>query len=143
MKDEKQLAYERREVKMYDRHVKSAIDVPLSYRQEARDEYSKMMADDWVSLNREIGYVFGGHMGPYPRELAMRIRGYSKRTNRVAALSALVAMMSFKCPENFARQAWKELTTRQQQDVDALYEEWLSNKSEEDHESWLLSKDWK
>lgn len=91
---------------------------PLSERQEARQAFYEVMANDPALVAERVGWIIDGNYGEGEMLKAKQVIA-SPRMNRRAALTHLVGVYEWKCPGNFAIDAWKKLTGAQKQALDA------------------------
>ena len=107
----KDTAYEARE--MADaRRTETAVDKQsLADRKEAQAEFLESMKTrpDWVA--EQIGWMLEGNYGYGPMLVA---RNCTKRMNRPALWTQLVAVYNWQCPRAMAVAAWKKLSKREQ-----------------------------
>jgi len=106
-----------RELQIALAEEKEVNQAPLSERQEARAEFLEAMKDPALVAER-VGWMIDGNYGEGTMLYAKRIIA-SPRMNRRAALTHLVAIHEWKCPGNFAIDAWKKLTGPEKKQLDA------------------------
>ena len=87
---------------------------PLRERQEARANFREAIAEDPATVAERLGWLFDGNYGQDQMNKAREILA-NKRMNRVAALTMMVAIHEYRCPRDFAADAWKKLTKAQQE----------------------------
>jgi len=110
--------YGRRSLMEAYHHQQEVEKAPLSERQEARAAFQEAMATDPALVAERIGWMIDGNYGQGEMLKAKQIVA-SPRMNRRAALTHLVGVYEWKCPGNFAVDAWKKLNSGQKQALDA------------------------
>ena len=105
------ISYENREL-AEARRTETAVDkAPLADRKEAQTEFLESMRSrpDWVA--EQVGWMLEGNYGYGPMLIA---RNVTKRMNRPALWTQLVAVYNWQCPRAMAIAAWKKLSKREQ-----------------------------
>lgn len=110
--------YGRRSLMEAYRNQQEVEKAPLSERAEARLAFGEAMRDDPALVAERIGWMIDGNYGHGESLKAKQIVA-SPRMNRRAALTHLVGVYEWKCPGNFAVDAWKKLNGQQKQALDA------------------------
>lgn len=104
--------YEQREIAMAHRQMDEVRNAPIADRREAQAHYFEVMRDTPDLIGERLGWLFDGNYGYGAMMLARRILK-SPRMNRVAALTQMIGVFEWQCPEDRTRQAWKRLTGRE------------------------------
>jgi len=110
--------YVSRELDEANRKAREVDSASLSERQEAREDFYRVMAEDPARVAERVGWIIDGTHGYGVMLQAKRIIA-SPRMNRRAALTHLVAIHEWNCPGKFAVDAWKKLTGEQKRTLDA------------------------
>ena len=93
------------------RREEAAINrAPLRDRKEAQQAFYDAMATDPEIVGERLGYLLDGNYGAGPLFMAMQA---TKRMNRPAMFTQLVAVFEWNCPREMAVAAWKKLTPKQ------------------------------
>lgn len=111
-------AYASRTLGEAHQHAQEVEKAPLDERKEARDAFYEVMAEDPALVAERISWIIDGNYGHGEMLKAKQVIA-SPRMNRRAALTHLVGMYEWKCPGNFAIDAWKKLTAQQKAALDA------------------------
>lgn len=112
--------YHNAEMKRTIKHLDTIRKAPLADRKEAKTSLVKAFTEYPNIFADRIGWLLNGTYGYGEMQLALNILKGSKRTNKVAALSQLMALVEWQCPEDMTRSAWKSLTREQQEKLDYL-----------------------
>ncbi len=97
-------AHEADEIDRALREAKEIRAAPLADRKEARDAFFEAMRDEPRRIGEQVSWLFNGSYGQGVQLLALRIL-HSPRMNRVAALTQMVGLYNWRCPEDMTRQA--------------------------------------
>lgn len=111
--------YEQREAAIAHRQMEEVRNAPLADRREAQEHFFEVMRDTPELVGERLSWLFEGNYGYGSMVLAKRILN-SPRMNRIAALTQMIGVFEWQCPEDRTRQAWKRLTGREK---DALARE--------------------
>lgn len=114
-------AYVNRELQEAHRDEQGVNNAPLSERQENRKTFQEVIAEDPATAAERLSWIFDGNHGAGAMFKARQILA-AKRMNRVAALTQLVAVFEYRCPANFAVDAWKKLSKAQQDNLKSAIE---------------------
>lgn len=109
--------YDNREMYLARAKLDEMRKAPLPDRREARAKFLDAMRARPEIVSERIAWILNGSYGYGEMLIARRILG-NPRMNRAAALTQLVASLEWSCPEDFAREAWKQLTKPQQTKLD-------------------------
>ena len=102
-----QKTYEEHEARILGKQLIGVEEAPLGERKEARQAWREALETPGLVAER-MRWLINGSYGFGAYRMAGRILAHP-RSNRVAALSILVAGMEWQCPGAFARAAWKTL----------------------------------
>lgn len=108
--------YQQRELQVSLSEEKEVNNAPLSERQAARTEFLEALKDPALVAER-VGWMIDGNYGEGTMLYAKRTIA-SPRMNRRAALVHMVAVHEWRCPSNFAVDAWKKLTAAEKKELD-------------------------
>lgn len=111
--------YDAREIMRTHARLAEIRKAPLAVRRESREALRSTMCTEFGAnvIAERIGWLLAGHYGYGERLIARRIAD-NRRMNRAAALTQLIAALEWLCPQDFARDAWKALTTKQKATLD-------------------------
>lgn len=104
--------YEQREIAQAHRQMDEVRRAPLADRKEAQHHFFEVMRDTPSLVGERVGWLLDGNYGYGSMVLAKRILE-SPRMNRVAALTQMIGVFEWQCPDEMTRQAWKRLTVRE------------------------------
>lgn len=111
-------AYEMNESREFQKQLKEAESGSLQERQEARDEFARDMKDADLVAQR-VGWLLEGNYGYGAMKAARRVLKMSKRANKEAQLTHMVAALEWKCPARMAVSAWKKLSSAEKSALNA------------------------
>lgn len=123
--------YEMREIRLAHRQMDEVRDAPLADRREAQAHFFEVMRDSPDLVGERVGWLLGGNYGYGPMLLAKRILD-SPRMNRVAALTQMIGVFEWHCPEDRTRQAWKRLTAPEKARLAYAVQDAIREAEEED-----------
>jgi hypothetical protein len=113
-----QAEYEQQEALMHQKRLDEIEQAPLDGRRDAQTAFFACAISDPATIGERIEWILSGSYGFGACKAAAGIVA-QKRGNREAALCQLVAALEWMCPRNFAVQAYKSLTVKQQKEVNA------------------------
>ena len=106
--------YERNELAEAFRHEREVDSQSLSDRKENQKSFSDIMRNHPEDVAERVALLLDGSYGYGPMLLAQRC---TRRMNRQAIFTQLIAVFEWQCPRRMATDAWKKLT---QQEKNAL-----------------------
>jgi hypothetical protein len=104
--------YDQREISEARALLTEIRKAPLADRRDARASFLNALRDPEI-VGERLTWLINGSYGYGEMLLAKRVL-QNPRMNRAAALTQLVAAFEWRCPEDFARDAWKQLSKREQ-----------------------------
>jgi hypothetical protein len=125
-----QAEYERNEAMEAYRLEKEVNSQSLSDRKEARASFLEAMQKRPEIIAERIGWMLDGNYGYGVMKKAQAVIA-AKRMNRPAALTHMVAIYEWRCPADFARDAWKKLTSIEKTLLDAAVKEEIASAEKE------------
>jgi hypothetical protein len=108
-----QYEYEQREMRAAQAQRAAVQHAPLRDRKEAQQDFFGAMRDDPSLVAERIEWLLAGNYGFGAMMIAQDILR-RPRMNRQAALTQLIGVFEWQCPEDMTRQAWKRLSPGEQ-----------------------------
>jgi hypothetical protein len=116
-----QAEYEANERRMASRRVREVEGAPLGERKEAAVEFLDCMKNSPGLVAERIEWMLAGKYGYGVMLLAKEILG-NPRMNRLAALTHMIAVHEWMCPQAMAIAAWKKLSSTEKARLDKAIE---------------------
>ena len=104
-----QAEYERRERQMFHTQLREVETAPLADRREARKDFQQALETPDLVAER-INWLLAGDYGKGAYDAAREVLR-RPRTNQVAWLTTTIAALEWRCPQKFAVEAWKKLSS--------------------------------
>jgi hypothetical protein len=123
--------YEQREIREAQAQQRAVAKAPLAERKEAQLDFFKAMRDQPRLVGERVSWLLDGNYGYGSMLLAKRIL-HSPRMNRVAALTQMIGVFEWQCPEDMTRQAWKRLTPGEKHELARAVEHAIESAEAED-----------
>jgi hypothetical protein len=114
-----QAQYEANELAIATRDENRINAEPLADRKEAQATFLEAMATEPKIVAERIEWLLEGNYGHGQMLMAQRA---TKRMNRAALWTQLVAVFEWRCPRNLASAAWQKLSGTQQARLQRLVE---------------------
>jgi hypothetical protein len=118
---ESQQQYEARSLREAAAHEREIDSAPLADRKEAQAAFLEVIRDDPALVAERISWLIDGNYG-YGEMLKAKQVVAMPRSNRIAALTQLIAVYEWMTPRSMAVAAWKKLTNAQKQELDRMVE---------------------
>ena len=107
--------YETNELRIAIRDEERIVKSPLAERQEGLASYVEIATKAPNRLAERIQWLLDGNYGKGQQLICERA---TKRSNRVALFSQLIAVYEFRTTRDMARKAWRKWTTGQKKSLD-------------------------
>jgi len=101
--------YEQREIRAAQAQRAAVQRAPLRDRKEAQLAFFEAMRDDPALVAERLGWLLDGNYGYGAMMLAQTVLR-QPRMNRQAALTQMIGVYEWQCPEDMTRAAWKRLS---------------------------------
>jgi hypothetical protein len=123
--------YEQREIREAHAQQRAVSKAPLAERKEAQHEFFEAMRDRPRIVGERIGWLLDGNYGYGSMLLAKKIL-HSPRMNRIAALTQMVGVFEWQCPEDMTRAAWKRLSPGEKHELARAVEHAIESAERDD-----------
>jgi len=108
--------YEQHEIREAHAQRNAVNKAPLAERKEAQAEFFEAMRDRPRLVGERVSWLLDGNYGYGSMLLAKQIL-QRPRMNRVAALTQMIGVFEWQCPEDMTRQAWKRLSAGEKHEL--------------------------
>ena len=113
------LAYEQRELADAARNEREVERAPLAERKEAQEAFFQTIKHNPAIVAERVTWLLDGQYG---MGAMLQAHSVTKRSNRPAAYSQMIAVLDHNCPRAMAVAAWKKLTAKEQTKLQQLLE---------------------
>ena len=113
------IAYEQRELANAARNEREVERAPLAERKEAQEAFFQAIKHNPEIVAERVGWLLDGQYGMGPM---LQARNVTKRMNRPALYSQMIAVLDHNCPRAMAVAAWKKLSSKEQAKLQSLIE---------------------
>jgi hypothetical protein len=110
--------YENRALQEAWRKIQEVEKAPLAERKEACANFLDAMKNHPDLVGERVGWLIDGNYGYGEMKKAHQVLGMSKRANKAAQLTHLVAIFEWSCPGAMAIAGWKKLSAAQKAALD-------------------------
>ena len=126
-----QYEYEMRESREYQRQIQEVERASLSERKEAAADFLEAMRDHPDTVGERVGWLIDGNYGKGAYDAARRVLAMSKRANKAAMLTHMIAALEWRCPARAATAAWKKLSPEEKRRLDTVVRSAIAGADEE------------
>ena len=113
------IAYEQRELADAARNEREVERAPLAERKEAQEAFFQAIKHHPEIVAERVAWLLDGQYGMGPM---LQAHNVTKRMNRPALYSQMIAVLDHNCPRAMAVAAWKKLSSKEQAKLQSLIE---------------------